>query len=474
MSVKTRRSAVLFASAAAVISMGFSPHLASAAAPPSVPEQAPPITTTVEPGLPDDGTATDLPTTPAPGSSTPPSDAGTSADPDTSPSSASPDTSTATPSAPGKRLAPAVTAGCQTYPPTTFEVCGRIRDKYNQTGGPTGFLLFPKSNELTNPGNTGKRSEFVGGNIYWSAATDAHPVAHDFLTEWGNNGYESGYMKYPTTDEIVLSKGRRQEFQGGGIYWSPLSGAHTLHGTIRTKWEQLGSEDGYLGYPISNEMPAPEWLTSEGDMVQFFQGGTLIWKASNNTAVAGGWTDYLPSKLPVVEEVQPSTDTQESGENEGSIVPAATTPCPSGTTGHTGDAAIYNCVTQYKDLQGNSNIVRSGRKHNAQGKGGFGQTHYKGDHSVEDHAVELLLQDSPPQHPPSWVTRRLYAKAFQVADHKVISFQVVSNWAPLSGQGTDNGQFGVVTAYCSLPDEQDKELEHCPDLMPPFNVKNGE
>lgn len=75
-------------------------------------------------------------------------------------------------------------AGCQTYPPTSFQVCGRIRDKYNQTGGPAGFLLFPKSNELTNPGATGKRSEFIGGNIYWSANTDAHPVAHEFLSKW--------------------------------------------------------------------------------------------------------------------------------------------------------------------------------------------------------------------------------------------------------------------------------------------------
>lgn len=40
----------------------------------------------------------------------------------------------------------AVAAGCQIYPPTTFQVCGAIRDKYNQMGGPTSFLLFPKSN----------------------------------------------------------------------------------------------------------------------------------------------------------------------------------------------------------------------------------------------------------------------------------------------------------------------------------------
>lgn len=88
-----------------------------------------------------------------------------------------------------------VAAGCQVYWPAPYEVCGLIRDKYNQLGGPNSFLLFPKTNELTNPDRTGKRSEFVGGNIYWHPSTTARPVAHDFLTKWGDHGYESGFLK---------------------------------------------------------------------------------------------------------------------------------------------------------------------------------------------------------------------------------------------------------------------------------------
>lgn len=131
-----------------------------------------------------------------------------------------------------------VAAGCQVYWPALFEVCGLIRDKYNQMGGPNSFLLFPKTNELTNPGNTGKRTEFLGGNIYWSAATGAKPVAHDFLTKYGVAGYESGYLQYPTTDEIVLSNNinRRQEYQGGSIYWAAGIGAYIVRGAIRDKW----------------------------------------------------------------------------------------------------------------------------------------------------------------------------------------------------------------------------------------------
>jgi hypothetical protein len=180
----------------------------------------------------------------------------------------------------------AVAAGCQTYPPTTFQVCGRIRDKYNQTGGPAGFLLFPKSNELTNPGNTGKRTEFVGGNIYWSAATDAHPVAHEFLTKWGEKGYESGYLKYPTTDEIVLSDGtsRRQEYQGGSIYFAFGIGAHTIQGSIRDKWRAMGAENGALGFPTSDEMVTPD---GKG-RYNTFQHGSIYWSPTTGAHAVSG------------------------------------------------------------------------------------------------------------------------------------------------------------------------------------------
>ncbi|MDL9949005.1 hypothetical protein QSJ19_26195 [Gordonia sp. ABSL11-1] len=173
----------------------------------------------------------------------------------------------------------AVAAGCQVYPPTSFQVCGAIRDKYNQMGGPTSFLLLPKSNELTNPGNTGKRSEFIGGNIYWSSATGAHPVAHEFLFKWGDHGYETGFLKYPKTDEIVLTVdgiSRRQEFQGGHIYWSPATGAHSIQGLIYDKWKAFGAETGVLKFPTSDEIVAPD---GKGRFTNF-QGGAIYWHPS--------------------------------------------------------------------------------------------------------------------------------------------------------------------------------------------------
>lgn len=274
------------ASMAAVLSLTLATPNAGAA--PAEPDPTTP-TTSAQPAP--EGTETAPTTAPSSTESTAPtSDAPSSGPvaPTTSePSTSAPSTSTtpstdapkSTTTAPKPQARAAVAAGCQTYPPTSYQVCGRIRDKYNQTNGPNGFLSFPKSNELTNPNNTGKRSEFLGGNIYWSTATDAHPVAHDFLTTWGQYGYEGGFLKYPTTDEIPLGigvDGRRQEFQGGYLYFDFPSGTHNVQGAILDKYKAMGGPGSYLGFPTSDETVTPD---GKG-RYNYFQNGAIYWSSA--------------------------------------------------------------------------------------------------------------------------------------------------------------------------------------------------
>lgn len=185
----------------------------------------------------------------------------------------------------------ATQSGCQAYPPSPFSVCGAIRDKYNQMGGPTSFLLFPKSAEKANPGNTGKRSDFFGGSIYWSAASGAHPVAHDFLTKYGDHSYEQGFLRYPTTDEIVLDDGvsRRQEFQGGRIYWNPVTWAHSIGGEILDKWLALGGETGTLGFPTSDETRTPDGV----GRFNTFQNGSIYWSPDTGAHAVFGPIEWF-------------------------------------------------------------------------------------------------------------------------------------------------------------------------------------
>lgn len=171
-------------------------------------------------------------------------------------------------------IGPLAAPGCQVYWPAPYEVCGAIRDKYNTLGGPNSFLLWPKTNELTNPDGIGKRTEFQNGPIYWSPQGGAHPVVNHFLAAWARHGYENSYIGYPTTDEIVNPDGigRRQHFTGSTIYWK-LNEAYSIGGAIADRWHALGAEQGDLGYPISDEMVLPD---GAGRMNRF-ERGVIYW-----------------------------------------------------------------------------------------------------------------------------------------------------------------------------------------------------
>ena len=70
-----------------------------------------------------------------------------------------------------------------------------------------------------------------------------------------------------TTD----SKGYYQEFVKGYIFWHPQFGAHEVHSGIAEKWNDLGRENGVLGYPISDEHDVDEGRQSD------FEKGHITW-----------------------------------------------------------------------------------------------------------------------------------------------------------------------------------------------------
>lgn len=170
---------------------------------------------------------------------------------------------------------------CQNYWPSWFNVCGEIRDKYNSLGGPGSFLSYPSSGNIVNPGSTyGERVTFLNGPIYWSAATGAHPVVNSFLFRWGQNNYEAGWLKYPTTDEIVLPDGgRRQEFQDGVIYvaFQNAVGSAIRNGPLRDKYNTIGGltpGGTLLGYPTQDQIVTLPG--SPGQMARF-ERGVIYW-----------------------------------------------------------------------------------------------------------------------------------------------------------------------------------------------------
>ncbi len=111
-----------------------------------------------------------------------------------------------------------------------WDVQGAVRAKWAETGFENG-LGYPTTGETTPPDGAGRYNHFrePGGehSIYWTGATGAHTVKGAIRQAWAAQGWESGWLGYPTTDELVVAGGYRSQFQGGNITYDSRSGQTT-------------------------------------------------------------------------------------------------------------------------------------------------------------------------------------------------------------------------------------------------------
>lgn len=97
-------------------------------------------------------------------------------------------------------------------------VAGAINARYQTLGGRSSILGFPNGSDSPAKNNTGYITTFDGGDIFWSPSTGAHEVHGAILGAWANQGYETGSLGYPTTDEFTNAFGQQQSnFQGGAL-----------------------------------------------------------------------------------------------------------------------------------------------------------------------------------------------------------------------------------------------------------------
>jgi uncharacterized protein with LGFP repeats len=160
-------------------------------------------------------------------------------------------------------------------------VGGAIRAKWAAGGYENGQLGYPWSDEVALRG--GVAQVFQRGTMYWSPATGAHPVFGAIRNAYAASRYENGPLGYPVADEVALRGGYAQVFQGGTIYWSFSGGAHAVRGAIRGAWAAQGWENGWLGYPVSDEV-----ALRGGGVAQVFSGGTIYWSAATGAHVVSG------------------------------------------------------------------------------------------------------------------------------------------------------------------------------------------
>ena len=158
--------------------------------------------------------------------------------------------------------------------------CYSIDQKHQNYTGAEGILGAPVNAESVAPDGVGHYRHFNGGSIYWTPSTCAWEVHGAIRDKWSSIGWETSVLGYPLSDESITpdGRGRYNHFQGGSVYWTPQTGAHEVHGLIRSRWAALGWERSALGYPLSDET---EEINASGRF-SLFEHGSIHWNRSSN------------------------------------------------------------------------------------------------------------------------------------------------------------------------------------------------
>ena len=114
-----------------------------------------------------------------------------------------------------------------------FEIHGDIYKKWIKLGGAR--FGRPDTNESPCVDGTGRFNHFENNTktIFWHPSTGANAVWGDIKVRWNELGWERSYLGYPTSDEVDFPDGGRvNAFQNGGIYWWPDTGAMDINDVV--------------------------------------------------------------------------------------------------------------------------------------------------------------------------------------------------------------------------------------------------
>ena len=184
-------------------------------------------------------------------------------------------------------------APAETYatPKDYFGLAGTAKDpitvKYSSAGG-LKALGAATGKQVTGLAAGGRVQEYEKATISWSPAAGAAITGGAIRALWRFNWAQDGYLGYPVSDEAAGRGGSLQVYERGRLAWTPEGGAVNLSGAIGPAWASSGGPSSALRYPIQNERSVP------GGAVQNFQGGQFFWSPSTGAhfvfgGIKGTW-----------------------------------------------------------------------------------------------------------------------------------------------------------------------------------------
>ena len=153
-----------------------------------------------------------------------------------------------------------------------------------------GNKLFTEPERVC-PDGKGRYAHYENGSVYWTPETGACAMSKEMFDKYATVGYETGFLKYPVKDVSEVTSGIRvQPFQGGSIYWTEKNGARIVCGAIGDRYGQAGWEKGELGTPVTDEIKLPD----EVGVLQVFNGGHIYYSPITGAHVIKGlvWDEF--------------------------------------------------------------------------------------------------------------------------------------------------------------------------------------
>jgi hypothetical protein len=138
-------------------------------------------------------------------------------------------------------------------------------------------LFFPDSTESednSNQDTVSNENEIDLTNNVETSNFQENSIPSNIIDDIMRKHQQFAYTLGNPSSDIQLttdSKGYYQKFGNGYIFWHPQFGAHEVHSGISDKWNNLGGENGALGYPISDEH------NIDGGRQSDFEKGHITW-----------------------------------------------------------------------------------------------------------------------------------------------------------------------------------------------------
>ncbi|MPZ60332.1 MAG: hypothetical protein GEU93_03355 [Propionibacteriales bacterium] len=131
--------------------------------------------------------------------------------------------------------------------------------------------------------DSGRKTIFNKGHVYWKSDLDAHVVRNGILKRWKHHNGVRGRFGYPVSDSYPVDgrPGWLQKFQGGRGYNHREVGPRLLwKGAILKRYRNSGGVKGRLGFPVREIYPVRVGTRAE------FRGGWITWhRSTGNTTV---------------------------------------------------------------------------------------------------------------------------------------------------------------------------------------------